>query len=188
MKGPSRSRTANWFGPGMIQSGMWRSVGGGESGFATADPKDPDVVWSSASGYGPLGGIVTRYNEKNNQFRQLEVWPEFTAGSHAALLKYRFQWTFPLLISPHDNKTIYVTSQHVHRTTNDGQSWDVISPDLSLNDKSMQGFSGGLTGDNIAVEYANVIYAFDESPVKKGILWAGTNDAVSYTHLRAHET
>ena len=178
MKGPSRSRTANWFGPGMIQSGMWRSVGGGESGFATADPKDPDVVWSSASGYGPLGGIVTRYNEKNNQFRQLEVWPEFTAGSHAALLKYRFQWTFPLLISPHDNKTIYVTSQHVHRTTNDGQSWDVISPDLSLNDKSMQGFSGGLTGDNIAVEYANVIYAFDESPVKKGILWAGTNDGL----------
>ena len=178
MKGPSRSRTGNWFGPGMIQSGMWRSVGGGESGFATADPKDPDVVWSSASGYGPLGGIVTRYNEKNNQFRQLEVWPEFTAGSHAALLKYRFQWTFPLLISPHDNKTIYVTSQHVHRTTNDGQSWDVISPDLSLNDKSMQGFSGGLTGDNIAVEYANVIYAFDESPVKKGILWAGTNDGL----------
>ena len=93
-------------------------------------------------------------------------------------MKYRFQWTFPLLISPHDNKTIYVTSQHVHRTTNDGQSWDVISPDLSLNDKSMQGFSGGLTGDNIAVEYANVIYAFDESPVKKGILWAGTNDGL----------
>ena len=178
MKGPSRSRTGNWFGPGMIQSGMWRSVGGGESGFATADPKDPDIVWSSASGYGPLGGIVTRYNEKNNQFRQLEVWPEFTAGSHASLLKYRFQWTFPLLISPHDNKTIYVTSQHVHRTTNDGQSWDVISPDLSLNDKSMQGFSGGLTGDNISVEYANVIYAFDESPVKKGILWAGTNDGL----------
>jgi len=178
MKGPSRSRTGNWFGPGMIQSGMWRSVGGGESGFATADPKDPDIVWSSASGFGPLGGIVTRYNEKNNQFRQLEVWPEFAAGSHASLLKYRFQWTFPLLISPHDNKTVYVTSQHVHRTTNDGQSWEVISPDLSLNDKSMQGFSGGLTGDNIAVEYANVIYAFDESPVKKGILWAGTNDGL----------
>ena len=188
MKGPSRSRTGNWFGPGMIQSGMWRSVGGGESGFATADPKDPDIVWSSASGFGPLGGIVTRYNEKNNQFRQLEVWPEFTAGSHASLLKYRFQWTFPLLISPHDNKTVYVTSQHVHRTTNDGQSWDVISPDLSLNDKSMQGFSGGLTGDNISVEYANVIYAFDESPVKKGILWAGTNDGLIHISKDNGET
>jgi len=178
MKGPSRSRTGNWFGPGMIQSGMWRAVGGGESGFATADPKNPDIVWSSASGFGPLGGIVTRYDEKTKQFRQLEVWPEFTAGSHASLLKYRFQWTFPLLISPHDNKTIYVTSQYVHKTTNDGQSWDVISPDLSLDDEKMQGFSGGLTGDNIAVEYANVIYAFDESPVQKGVLWAGTNDGL----------
>ena len=66
------------------------------------------------------------------------------------------------MISPHDNKTIYVTSQHVHKTTNDGQSWEIISPDLTLNDKKMQGFSGGLTGDNIAVEYANVIYAFNE--------------------------
>ena len=75
MKGPSRTRSSNWFGPGMIQSGMWRSIGGGESGFATADPKDPDIIWSSASGYGPLGGIVTRYNEKTNQYRQLEVWP-----------------------------------------------------------------------------------------------------------------
>ena len=82
------------------------------------------------------------------------------------------------LISPHDNKTVYVTSQHVHRTTNAGQTWEVISPDLSLNDKKMQGFSGGLTGDNIAVEYANVIYAFDESPVKKGLFWAGTNDGL----------
>ena len=178
MKGPSRSRTGNWFGPGMIQSGMWRAVGGGESGFATADPKNPDIVWSSASGYGPLGGIVTRYDEKTKQFRQLEVWPEFTAGSHASLLKYRFQWTFPLLISPHDNKTIYVTSQYVHKTTNDGQSWDIVSPDLTLDDEKMQGFSGGLTGDNIAVEYANVIYAFDESPVQKGVLWAGTNDGL----------
>ena len=178
MKGPSRTRSANWFGPGMIQSGMWRSIGGGESGFATADPKDPDIIWSSASGYGPLGGIVTRYNEKTNQYRQLEVWPELTSGSYASLLKYRFQWTFPLLISPHDNKTIYVTSQYVHRTTNDGQTWEVISPDLSLNDKGMQGFSGGLTGDNIAVEYSNVIYAFEESPVKEGLFWAGTNDGL----------
>ena len=178
MKGPSRSRTENWFGPGMIQSGMWRDVGGGESGFATADPTNSDIVWSSASGFGPLGGIVTRYDEKTKQYRQLEVWPELTAGSHASLLKYRFQWTFPLLISPHDNKAVYVTSQYVHKTTNDGQSWEIISPDLSLNDEKMQGFSGGLTGDNIAVEYANVIYAFDESPIKKGVFWAGTNDGL----------
>ncbi len=179
MKGPSRANSNfRWSKIGMIQSGMWREVGGGESGFATPDPKNPDIVWSSASGSGSLGGIVTRYNEKTKQYRQLEVWPEYAGGSYASLLKYRFQWTFPLLISPHDNKTVYVTSQHVHKTTNDGQSWEVISPDLTMNDKKMQGFSGGLTGDNIAVEYANVIYAFEESPVKQGVFWAGTNDGL----------
>ena len=178
MKGPSRSNMENWWHSGMIQSGLWREVGGGESGFATPDPKNPDIVWSSASGSGSLGGIVTRYNEKTKQYRQLEVWPEYAAGSYASLLKYRFQWTFPLLISPHDNKTVFVTSQHVHKTTNDGQSWEIISPDLTMNDKKMQGFSGGLTGDNIAVEYANVIYAFEESPLKQGVFWAGTNDGL----------
>ena len=178
MNGPSNSRVAGIFGPGMIQSGMWKDVGGGESGFATADPTNSDIVWSSASGFGPLGGIVTRYNENTKQFRQVEVWPELAAGTPAADLKFRFQWTFPLLISPHDNNTVYVTSQHVHRTTNGGQTWDEISPDLTLNEKDKQGFSGGLTGDNIAVEYFNVIYAFDESPVKQGVFWAGTNDGL----------
>ena len=85
MKGPSRSRTENWWHSGMIQSGMWREIGGGESGFATPDPVNPDIVWSSASGSGSLGGIVTRYNEKTKQYRQLEVWPEYAAGSYASL-------------------------------------------------------------------------------------------------------
>ena len=178
MRGPSNTRTGSFFGAGMIPTGAWRDVGGGESGFATPDPTDPNIVWSSTSGFGPLGGIVARYNVHTGQFRQVEVWPEFTAGHPAKDVKYRFQWTFPLLISPHDNNTVYVTSQHVHRTTNGGQSWEVISPDLTLNDKSKQGFSGGLTGDNINVEYANVIYAFDESPIEKGVFWAGTNDGL----------
>ena len=177
MKGPSRSRMGSFFG-GFIPSGKWHSVGGGESGFATADPTDPNIVWSSASGFGALGGVVVRYNEKTGQFRQVEVWPEWTAGTPAADVKYRFQWTFPLLISPHDHNTVYVASQNVHRTKNGGQTWEVISPDLSLNDKSKQQFSGGLTGDNIGVEYANVVYALDESPVKAGVLWAGTNDGL----------
>ncbi|MEO1051041.1 MAG: sialidase [Bacteroidota bacterium] len=177
MKGPSRSRMQGFFG-GFIGSGLWHDVGGGESGFATADPTNPDIVWSSASGYGALGGVVVRYNEKTGQFRQVEVWPEWTAGTPAADVKYRFQWTFPLLISPHDNNTIYVASQYVHRTTNGGQSWEIVSPDLSLNDAAKQQFSGGLTGDNIGVEYANVVYALEESPLKKGLLWAGTNDGL----------
>ncbi len=177
MKGPSRSRMQGFF-DGFIASGLWHDVGGGESGFATADPTNPDIVWSSASGYGALGGVVARYNEKTGQFRQVEVWPELTAGTPAADVKYRFQWTFPLLISPHDNQTVYVASQFVHRTTNGGQTWEIVSPDLSLNDPSKQQFSGGLTGDNIGVEYANVVYALDESPLKKGLLWAGTNDGL----------
>ena len=177
MKGPSRSRMQTFFGS-FIPSGKWHDVGGGESGFATADPTDPNIVWSSASGYGALGGVVVRFNEKTGQFRQVEVWPEYTAGSPAADVKFRFQWTFPLLISPHDNNTVYVASQFVHRTKNGGQSWEIISPDLTLNDKSKQQFSGGLTGDNIGVEYANVVYAFEESPLKAGLLWAGTNDGL----------
>ena len=177
MKGPSRSRMQSFFG-GFIPTGLWHDVGGGESGFATADPTDPNIVWSSASGFGALGGVVTRYNEETKHFRQVEVWPELTAGMPAVDVKYRFQWTFPLLISPHDNNTVYVASQYVHRTTNGGQSWEIVSPDLSLNDPSKQQFSGGLTGDNIGVEYANVVYALEESPMKQGLLWAGTNDGL----------
>jgi photosystem II stability/assembly factor-like uncharacterized protein len=178
MKGPSRTLGTLFGAFGTIPTGLWYDVGGGESGFATPDPTDSDVIWSSTSGFGPVGGIVVKFSEKSKQFRQVEVWPEAAIGHPAIDAKYRFQWTFPLLISPHDHNTIYVASQHVHRTTNSGQSWQEASPDLSMNDKSKQGFSGGLTGDNINVEYANVIYALDESPVQKGVLWAGTNDGL----------
>ena len=176
-RGPSNSRTGG-FGGSRIPRGMWHSVGGGESGFATPDPVEPDIIWSSASGSGAVGGIVVRYDERTRQFRQVEVWPESTIGWPAETLRYRFQWTFPLLISPHDHDTIYVTSQYVHRTSNDGQSWDVISPDLTTNDKSKQGLSGGLTPDNIGVEYCCVIYAFDESPAQPGVFYAGSNDGL----------
>ncbi len=178
MKGPSRTRVGGIFGRGFITTGLWHSVGGGESGFATPDPVDPDIIWSSTSGHGPVGGIVVRYNEKTKQFRHVEVWPDLNRGHPAKDVRYRFQWTFPLLISPHDHNTIYVGSQYLLRTTNGGQTWEKVSPDLTLNDKSKQGFSGGLTGDNINVEYADVIYAIDESPVKQGVLWVGTNDGL----------
>jgi photosystem II stability/assembly factor-like uncharacterized protein len=172
-RGPSNSRTG-----GVIPRGMWHAVGGGESGFATPDTMEPGLVWSSASGSGAVGGIVIRYNEKTRQYRQVEVWPMSTIGWPARDARYRFQWTFPLLISPHDHNTVYVTSQVVHRTTNGGQSWQVISPDLTTNDTTKMGVSGGLTPDNLGVEYCCVIYAFDESPAQKGVLWAGTNDGL----------
>ncbi len=174
-RGPSRAFTSGFFGGG-IPRGMWHGVGGGESGFATPDPEDPNIVWSSASGAGAAGGIVVRYDERTRQFRQVEVWPESTLGWPAEDLRYRFQWVFPLLISPHDRNTILVGSQYVMRTTNGGQSWEEISPDLTSNDKSRQTISGGLTPDNIGVEYCCVVYALDESPVTRGLIWAGTND------------
>lgn len=176
--GPSNTRYSGFWTTGIIPRGDWISVGGGESGFATPDPTNPDIVWSTASGAGARGGIVTRHELSRGQFRDVEVWPESTGGYPAEALRYRFQWTFPLLISPHDNETIYVTSQHVHRTRNRGQSWEVISPDLSTGNRSRMEISGGLTPDNIGVEYCCVIYAFDESPLRQGVFWAGTNDGL----------
>ena len=175
-RGPSRSGGGGT--SGSIPRSAWQPVGGGESGWATPDPLDPDIIWSSASGSGSVGGIVERFDLRNGQMRRVEVWPDQPSGSTASDLKYRFVWTFPLTISPHDHKKIYVGSQYVHLTTDDGQSWQIISPDLTTNDKSKQGFSGGLTGDNIGVEYFSVVFAIAESPKEKGLIWAGTNDGL----------
>jgi len=173
-RGPSNSRVPFGRSAG-ISRGMWHSVGGGESGWATPDPTDPNIIWSTASGSGMVGGIVVRFEENRRQFRNVEVWPQQSNGP-AEGVRYRFVWDAPLHISPHDNNTIYVGSQHVHRTRDGGQSWQVISPDLTLNDRSKMGSSGGLTGDNIGVEYAGVVFGLAESPVEKGMIWVGTND------------
>ena len=177
-RGPSNSRVmGGGGGDGVISRSMWHSVGGGESGWATPDPENSKVIWSTASGSGMVGGIVVRFEEDRRQFRNVEIWPQQSNGP-ASDLKYRFVWDAPLLISPNDHNTIYVGSQHVHRTQDGGQSWQVISPDLTLNDKSRQQSSGGLTPDNIGVEYAGVVYAIAESPKEKGLIWVGTNDGL----------
>ncbi len=178
-RGPSRVISGG-FGGGSIPRSAWHAVAGGESGWATPDPVDPNIVWSSASGSGSVGGIVERYDLRNGQARNVEVWPDQTNGSPAADLKYRFIWTFPLTISPHDHKKLYVGSQYVHQTTDDGQSWQIISPDLTTNDKTKQGFSGGLTGDNIGVEYFSTLFAIAESPLEKDLIWTGSNDGLVY--------
>jgi photosystem II stability/assembly factor-like uncharacterized protein len=178
-RGPSNTRGGGFGGgAGQIPRSAWQPVGGGESGWATPDPVDNNIIWSSASGSGSVGGIVERFNLTTGQGRNVEVWPDQSNGATAAELKYRFVWTMPLTISPHDHNRIYVGSQYVHQTTDGGQSWQLISPDLTTNDKSKQGFSGGLTGDNIGVEYAPVVFAIAESPKEKGLIWAGTNDGL----------
>ena len=176
LRGPSNSRSQPsdfLFWESGIPRGMWHTVGGHECGWATPDPVDPNIVWSTGCG----DTALVRYEENRRQFRDVEVWPERDSGTSADL-KYRFVWDAPLHISAHDHNTVYFGSQHVHRTTDGGQSWQVISPDLTLNDKSRQQFSGGLTGDNIGVEYGGVVYAIAESPRERGLIWVGTNDGL----------
>jgi photosystem II stability/assembly factor-like uncharacterized protein len=183
-RGPSNSRLSEGGGRGggggggsQIPRGMWHSIGGGESGFATPDPVDPNIIWSTASGSGSVGGIVVRFEESRRQLRDVEVWPEDANGPPADL-KYRFVWDAPFHISPHDHNKIYIGSQYLHQSTDGGQSWQEISPDLTLNDKSRQQSSGGLTPDNIGVEYGGVIHAITESPKQAGVIWVGTNDGL----------
>ena len=170
-RGPSNSKSGT-----IIPRGEWRSVGGGESGWATPDPVDSNIVWSSASGSGSVSGIVTKLDLRTGITQYTEIWPEAAIGGSAADAKYRFVWTFPLTISPHEHNTVYVGSQYVHRTTDGGKSWSLISPDLSRNDASHLRASGGLTPDNIGVEYSGVVFAIAESRLESGVIWAGTND------------
>jgi photosystem II stability/assembly factor-like uncharacterized protein len=176
--GPSNARTGGDSTFPGIPRGMWRTVGGGESGWATPDTVDGNLVWSSASGTGSVGGIVTRYDLRNNVSHMVEVWPENVAGAPADSARYRFVWNAPLMLSAHDHNRIYVGSQHVHVSTDSGVTWRTISPDLTRNDKSKQQISGGLTPDNIGVEYAGVVFSIAESPLDGRILWAGSNDGL----------
>ncbi|HEY8174955.1 MAG TPA: hypothetical protein VIF32_04635 [Gemmatimonadaceae bacterium] len=180
-RGPSNSRTGGGGGGGFgsgISRSEWHGVAGGESGFATPDPVDTNVIWSTASGSGSRGGIVVRFDERNRHGQNVEVYPLSTGGYPAADLKYRFIWNAPFLISPNDHNKVYTGSQYVHVSTNGGRSWRVISPDLTRNDKSKQGISGGLTPDNIGVEYGGTLMSIAESRVRSGIMWTGSNDGI----------
>jgi photosystem II stability/assembly factor-like uncharacterized protein len=158
-------------GAGGISPAQWTSTAGCETGWATPDPVDPDIVWG-----GCYAGVVERFDAKTGMARTVSPWPERTMGANAGEIKLRMNWTFPIAISPHDHNTVYVGSQYVYSTSDGGQTWKALSPDLTTNDKSMMGDSGGLTVDNLSVEYAGVIYSIAESPLEKGVIWAGTND------------
>ena len=149
-------------------------VGGGESGYIAVRPDDPDIVYA-----GSFAGIITRFDRKTNQRKNIMVWPEEIAGWAERDLPYRFQWTFPIVLSPHDPDVLYVTSQFVHRTTDEGQTWETISPDLTRNDPEKMGPSGGpITTDSNSMDYYCTIFAFAESPVQPGVLWAGSDDGL----------
>jgi len=164
------SRTAGYG----IGAPDWHDVGGGESGFVVPRPDDPDIVYA-----GSYSGVITRWDYRTRQQRIITAWPESPMGAGAAGLKYRYQWTAPILASRHNPSVLYHAAQVLFKTTNEGQSWEVISPDLTTNDKDRQQSSGGpITQDNTGVEYYCTIFALAESFQDPNILWAGTDDGL----------
>jgi photosystem II stability/assembly factor-like uncharacterized protein len=176
--GPSNSR----MGRGGIPRGLWHPVGGFESGFAVPDPVDNNIIWS-----GNYDGMMDIFDMRTKQSRGVTVWPESIQGWAAKDVKYRFQWTFPIAISPHDHNRVYVGSQYVHMTTDGGHTWTIISPDLSTGDKSKQERTGGITQDDASPLYCCCVFAITESPLEEGLIWAGTNDGLLHVTKDAGE-
>jgi photosystem II stability/assembly factor-like uncharacterized protein len=159
---------------GGITTSDYYVVGGCESGFVTPKPDDPDVSFA-----GCYGGQLDRHDRFTGEERSVAVWPDNPMGWGAGDLKYRFQWTYPIVIPPHDPGMLLVTSQHVHRSTDAGQSWTTISPDLTRNDKTKQGPSGGpITKDNTSVEYYGTVFTLAPSPRDSQVMWAGSDDGL----------
>ncbi len=152
----------------------WEPTAGGESAHLAINPNNNDIVYG-----GSYDGFLTRVNHETGEVRAVNVWPDNPMGHGAEGMKYRFQWNFPIFYSPHDPNKLYTTSNHFHATTNEGQSWEIISPDLTRNDASKLGSSGGpITQDNTSVEYYSTIFAALESPYEKDLLWAGSDDGL----------
>lgn len=172
------------FSRGGITEDDWESTAGGESGHIAPDPKDPEIVYG-----GSYGGYLVRVNHRTGQVRAIDVWPDNPMGWGAKELKYRFQWNYPILFSRHDPSTLYCAANVLFRTTNDGQSWEEISPDLTRNDPSKMGPSGGpITKDNTSVEYYGTIFAVTESVYQPGVIWTGSDDGLIYVTTNGGES
>ena len=163
--GPSRKA-------GGIAIGDWKDAGGGESGYVTALPTDPDVVFA-----GSYGGLLTRKDFKTGFEKNVQPWPDNPMGYSSEDIKHRFQWTFPIVVSPHDPQVLYVGGSELWRSRNEGQSWTQLSPSLARNDPKTLGPSGGpITKDQTGVETYGTIFSMAESPMKKDVLWVGSDD------------
>ena len=157
-----------------ITESDWHAVGGGEQGEVTPDPRNPDIVFS-----GNYEGILERYDHSTGQARNVQVYPQFGEGQKSRNYKYRFAVLAPIRFSPHDPGVLYHASNFVHRSMDDGHSWEVISRDLTGNDPEKQGVVGGpIGGDYTGVEVYPAIIAFEESPSTPGLLWAGSDDGL----------
>lgn len=159
---------------GSIGENDWEPTAGGESAHIAVDPTNNDIVYG-----GSYGGFLTRVNHDVGTVRGINVWPDNPMGYGAEGMKYRFQWNFPIIFSKHDPKKLYTFSNHVHRSTNEGQSWELLSDDLTRNDPDKLVSSGGpITQDNTGVEYYCTIFAANESPLKEGLMWVGSDDGL----------
>ncbi|MEO8663317.1 MAG: glycosyl hydrolase [Bryobacteraceae bacterium] len=152
----------------------WWPVAGCESGWIAPSPKDSNIVYA-----GCYGGVIGRYDRRTRQERDISVYPDNSIGYGAESLKYRFQWNFPIVFSAHNPDLLYAAANVLFQTTNEGQSWTAVSPDLTRNDKSKMGPSGGpITKDNTSIEYYGTIFTVAESPLTKGLLWTGSDDGL----------
>jgi photosystem II stability/assembly factor-like uncharacterized protein len=168
-QGPSRSLSG-----GGLRNSEWHGVGGGEAGWVVSDPSDPNIVYA-----GEYLGIITRYDDRTGEERNISAWPDNPSGWAGQDMRYRFQWTAPIAISPHDPKTVYHGANVLFRSTDGGQSWTAISGDLTRNDRTKEQWSGGpITGDNTGVETYCTIFVIAESPVRQGLIWTGSDDGL----------
>src|SRR5262249_50874630 len=170
----STVRIASRAGGFGITSADWYDVGGGESGWIAPDPKNSQIVYA-----GSYDGLITRQDHRTGQSRNINAWPDNTMGYGVEAMKYRFQWSYPIAFSPHDPKTLYIGAQVLLKSNNEGQSWEPISGDVTRNEKSKMGTSGGpITQDNTSIEYYCTIFTFMESPAAKGLIWVGSDDGL----------
>ena len=165
------------------ETGWDHGMGGCESGFTVPDLADPNVVWATC-----YGNKVTRWDARTKHARSVSPWMH-TLDSPPNAIQYRCHWTAPIAVDPFDHNTVYYGCQVIFKTTNGGQSWSVISPDLSTNDPARIVPSGGIVGDNLGQFYGEVVFAIAPSKIQKGLIWAGTNDGqVWYTKDAANWT
>ncbi|MDQ3045585.1 MAG: glycosyl hydrolase, partial [Chloroflexota bacterium] len=155
-------------------------AGTGESGYIAVRPDDPNIVYVGAIGSSPGGGnSLQRYDHRTKQIRLITTWPEGMRGQGAIEHKMRFAWTYPIVISPHDPDTLYAAGNQVFKTTDEGQRWEPISPDLTRADPdTLQPTGGPINRDSVGAEVYATIYAFIESPHEKGVFWAGSDDGL----------
>ncbi len=160
------------------------AVGGGESGHIAVDPRNPDIIYA-----GTYIGIISRIDRSKDSYKRVGAYPELYDGVEGRNLKYRFQWNAPIRFSPHDPNVLYATSNYVHRSTNEGHTWEVISPDLTQNIDAYLDIPGEpIQNDNTSVELYCTIFAFEESTLEKGVLWAGSDDGLIHISRDNGET